>query len=59
MEISKFHIRPSMIQGGSFFNVIIIFHGTYEKGLTIIDITMAYINLVCFFEHVFGGESYI
>jgi len=42
MEISSFHFRTSMIQGGIFSKVPIYFYRTYERGVVGIDITMAY-----------------
>ena len=40
MEISTFHFRTSMIQGGQIF-IKINFYRTYERGVVDVDITMA------------------
>jgi len=50
MEISTFHFRTSIIQGG-FSKFSINFYRAYESGVVVIDITMACdIYLVCFFS---------
>ena len=41
MGILTFHFRTSIVQGGHFSKYFIIFYGTYERGLVVIDKNMA------------------
>ena len=51
MEISTFHFRTSMAQGGNLSKFSIHFHGTYESGDYWYNHVMWYFNLhvLCFF----------